>query len=157
MMKCSAAFKTVDKLKLAYRSILNSRQGKYITRIKPALDENGVTITINLGVEGNALNRQFLPLIGEVELTFTFEDENETVNEIMKELQNGKVEYIFGKLVQLSYPEPDGSGTKYDVMKVDDKLYLNDLTEKILYDLEHESFDELSKNQDNILDLDSAK
>ena len=53
--------------------MINSKHKIYITEIKPELDADVLRITIHMGVEAKSnigMKRDFVPLIGKVELKF---------------------------------------------------------------------------------------
>ena len=57
-------FESVEKLREAYKALINSKHGPYITKIRHELDENLLKIFIDMGVKGNTATSEYMPFVG---------------------------------------------------------------------------------------------
>ena len=98
-----------------------------------------------MGVEDIKKRRQFLPLIGQVQLRFCFASTKETLQQILEGLETANgIQYITGKIGRLYY----------DIKDLEKK---DDLTTKILTDLNSYRDDETPIDKRNVLNLESSK
>ena len=156
-IRCVAYFQTVAELKEAYEGFLKGRHKGNIVMLSPQLNPHDqaetLQVTINIGLYAPIREKEFLPIIGEIQLRLGSPSQQNVFHEVLQNIQKtNDVRLIIRALSQLQthvkdFLPKDFKEEEQETVGEDDA----ELTNKILAGINVSSYDELEKNQQNTL------